>query len=212
MATYALIPSGGGDPCQWHRLVPELEALGHDAIAVRLPAEDDTAGWSEYADAVADAVVERDQVIVVGASMGGFTAPIVCTRRPVELLVLLKCDDPGAPERPSRRGGRTPIPAALVASTTPISVSRLRKPRMTRASTTTTSQRISARRRSLGRGRANRRHRSSSPGRCRPGPPSRLGWWLAGLTGCSRSDSSVASPASGSASRSTRSTVGIWSP
>jgi pimeloyl-ACP methyl ester carboxylesterase len=30
--------------------------------------------------------------------MGGFTAPIVCTRRPVELLVLLKCDDPGAPE------------------------------------------------------------------------------------------------------------------
>jgi pimeloyl-ACP methyl ester carboxylesterase len=89
MPTFALIPGGGGHPWEWHRLVPELEALGHDAIAVRLPAENDAAGWSEYADAVVDAVVDRDQVIVVSTSMGGFTAPIVCTLRPVELLVLL---------------------------------------------------------------------------------------------------------------------------
>jgi pimeloyl-ACP methyl ester carboxylesterase len=89
MATYALIPGGGGDPWEWHRLVPELVARGHEAIAVRLPSEDDAGGWSEYAAAVVDALGARSQVIVVAASMGGFTAPIVCARRPVDLLVLL---------------------------------------------------------------------------------------------------------------------------
>ena len=87
--TYALIPGGGGDPWEWHRLVAELEARGQEAIAIRLPAEDESAGWSEYADAVVEALSDRREVIVVGASMGGFTAPIVCTRRPVALLVLL---------------------------------------------------------------------------------------------------------------------------
>ena len=89
MATYALVPGGGGDPWEWHRLVPELEARGHDALAVRLPADDETAGWSEYADSVIDAVGDRLDIIIVAQSMGGFTAPIVCTRRPVDLLVLL---------------------------------------------------------------------------------------------------------------------------
>ncbi len=89
MATYALIPGGGGDPWEWHRLVPEVEARGHDALAIRLPADDDDAGWSEYADAVIDAIGDRHDVVVVAASMGGFTAPIVCTRRAVGLLVLL---------------------------------------------------------------------------------------------------------------------------
>jgi pimeloyl-ACP methyl ester carboxylesterase len=89
MVTFALIPGGGGDPWEWHRLVPELEALGSDAIAVRLPADDDAAGWSEYADAVVEAVRGRDDVVVVAASLGGFTAPLVCAWRPVILLVLL---------------------------------------------------------------------------------------------------------------------------
>jgi pimeloyl-ACP methyl ester carboxylesterase len=89
LATYALIPGGGGDPWEWHRLVSELASRGQEAIAIRLPADDDTAGWSEYADAVVDAIGDRVDVILVAASMGGFTAPIVCTRRPVDLLVLL---------------------------------------------------------------------------------------------------------------------------
>jgi pimeloyl-ACP methyl ester carboxylesterase len=89
MATYALIPGGGGDPWEWHRLVAELEARGHDALAVRLPAADDGAGWSEYANAVIDAVGSRTDLIVVASSMGAFTAPIVCTRRAVDVLVLL---------------------------------------------------------------------------------------------------------------------------
>jgi pimeloyl-ACP methyl ester carboxylesterase len=88
-ATYALIPGGGGDPWEWHLLVRELEALEHEAIAVRLPAADDTAGWSEYDDAVMGAIGDRRHVVLVASSMGAFTAPIVCAQRPVDLLVLL---------------------------------------------------------------------------------------------------------------------------
>jgi pimeloyl-ACP methyl ester carboxylesterase len=38
---------------------------------------------------VVHAIGDRADVILVAASMGGFTAPIVCTRRRVDLLVLL---------------------------------------------------------------------------------------------------------------------------
>ncbi len=89
MATYALIPGAGGDPWEWHRLVPELEARGHEAIPVRLPSEDNDARWCQYAEAVVKALDDRTEVIVVAQSLGGFTAPIVCDRRPVGLLVLL---------------------------------------------------------------------------------------------------------------------------
>lgn len=89
MATYALIPGGGGDPWEWHRLVSELADRGQEALAIRLPSEDDSAGWAEYADAVVDALGDRRDIVVVAESMGGFTAPMVCTQRPVELLVLL---------------------------------------------------------------------------------------------------------------------------
>ena len=75
MATYALVPDGGGDPWEWHRLVPELEDRGHEAIAVRLPAEDETAGWSGYAEAVVEALSDWSEVTVVAASMGGFHRP-----------------------------------------------------------------------------------------------------------------------------------------
>lgn len=112
MATYALIPGGGGDPWEWHRLVPELEARGQEAIAIQLPAEDDSAGWSEYADAVAKALRDRTEVIVVGESMGGFTAPIVCTRRPVDLLVLLNAMIPAPGETFNAWGSNTGSGAA----------------------------------------------------------------------------------------------------
>jgi pimeloyl-ACP methyl ester carboxylesterase len=58
-------------------------------VPVRLPSEDDNAGWSEYADAVVAAVEDREDLIVVAMSLGGFTGPLVCARRPVSLLVLV---------------------------------------------------------------------------------------------------------------------------
>jgi pimeloyl-ACP methyl ester carboxylesterase len=119
LATYVLIPGGGGDPWEWHRLVPELTSRGQDAIAIRLPADDDTAGWSEYADAVVDAIGDRADVILVAASMGGFTAPIVCTRRRVDLLVLLNAMIPMPGETFNTWGAHTgsrPAAAAYHAS------------------------------------------------------------------------------------------------
>lgn len=96
--TFVLIPGAGGSAWYWHRLVPSLRERGHDAVAVELPAADDSAGLPEYADTVVDAVGERDGVVLVAQSMGGFTAPLVCERIPVTLLVLLNAMVPAPGE------------------------------------------------------------------------------------------------------------------
>ncbi len=89
MATFALIHGGGGSAWDWHLVAPALRERGHDAAAVDLPSEDESAGWEEYADAVVQAIGDRREVVVVGHSLGGFTAPLVCVRMPVDLLVLV---------------------------------------------------------------------------------------------------------------------------
>jgi pimeloyl-ACP methyl ester carboxylesterase len=81
MRTYLLIPGAGGDAWYWHRVVPLLEAAGHRAIAVQLPSGDDDAGLDAYVDAALAALgAEHDDVVVVGQSLGGFTAAVVADR------------------------------------------------------------------------------------------------------------------------------------
>jgi pimeloyl-ACP methyl ester carboxylesterase len=87
--TFALIHGGGGTSWDWHLVSPVLREHGHDPVAVDLPSEDASAGWWEYADAVVQAVDDRSDLVVVGHSLGGFTAPLVCARVPAELLVLV---------------------------------------------------------------------------------------------------------------------------
>ena len=89
MATFALIHGGGGSAWDWHLVVPELRERGHDPVAVDLPSEDESAGWWEYADTVVRAVGDRGDAVVVGHSLGGFTAPLVCVRIRARLLVLV---------------------------------------------------------------------------------------------------------------------------
>jgi pimeloyl-ACP methyl ester carboxylesterase len=89
VSAFALIHGGGGSAWDWHLVAPELRERGHDAIAVDLPTEDDSAGWWDYADTVVEAARGQPHLIVVGHSLGGFTAPLVCARRPVDLLVLV---------------------------------------------------------------------------------------------------------------------------
>ena len=90
MATFALIHGGGGSAWDWHLVARELRGDGHDPIAVDLPCEDESAGWWDYADAVVGAIGDRSEVVVVvGHSLGGFIAPLVCARIPVDLLVLV---------------------------------------------------------------------------------------------------------------------------
>ena len=89
---------------RWPLLVPgraPIAGQGQEAIPVSLPAGDDSAGWKEYADAAADALGDRTGVIVVAQSLGGFSAPLVCERVPVKLLVLLNAMIPA----PGETGG-----------------------------------------------------------------------------------------------------------
>jgi pimeloyl-ACP methyl ester carboxylesterase len=88
-ATFALIHGGGGSAWDWHLVAAELRERGHDPVAVDLPCEDESAGWWDYVDTVVAAIGDRSRVAVVGHSLGGFTAPLVCARSPVDLLVLV---------------------------------------------------------------------------------------------------------------------------
>ena len=98
MATFVLIPGAGGLAWEWHRLGPELEARGHVAVPIDLPAGDDGSGLAEYADWTAASIGGRTDVVLVAQSFGGFTAPLVCERARVELIVMLNAMIPKAGE------------------------------------------------------------------------------------------------------------------
>lgn len=85
--TCVLIPGAGGAAWYWHRVEAQLRQRGRDVVAVDLPGDDETAGLPAYVDIVVEAIGDRDDVVLVAQSMGGFTAPQVCERRPVSLLV-----------------------------------------------------------------------------------------------------------------------------
>lgn len=92
MATYVLIHGASSDGWYWHRVLPLLTAHGHDVVAPDLPTAADAAGFEEYTAAVVNAInarPDRGRLIVVAQSMGGFTAPMVCERVPVDLMVLV---------------------------------------------------------------------------------------------------------------------------
>ena len=89
MATFAFIHGAGDVGWYWHLVEAELGERGHDTVAPDLPCDDDAAGLSEYADTVIEAIGERTDLVVVAQSSGGFTAPLVCERVPVKLLVLV---------------------------------------------------------------------------------------------------------------------------
>ncbi|MEY2452204.1 MAG: hypothetical protein QOD92_1778 [Acidimicrobiaceae bacterium] len=100
MANYVLIPGAGSDSWYWHLVVPELQARGHDVVTPDLPIDDDSAGLAEYLEVVLDAVGDRRDLIVVAQSMGGFTAPLLCDRVPVDLMILVAAMVPAPGESP----------------------------------------------------------------------------------------------------------------
>jgi pimeloyl-ACP methyl ester carboxylesterase len=89
MSTFVLIHGAGSDAWYWHLVEPRLRARGHDVVAVDLPCDDDSAGFEEYADVVVADVADREDVVLVAQSLGGFTAPLVCDRLDVRLIVLV---------------------------------------------------------------------------------------------------------------------------
>ena len=89
MATFAIAHGAGDVAWSWHLVAAELEKRGHEVVAVDLPTEDADATFSDYADAVVQAVGERDDVAVVGHSPGAYTATLVADRLDARLLVLV---------------------------------------------------------------------------------------------------------------------------
>jgi len=62
--------------------------MGHAVVAPDLPCEDPEATFDDYAAVVVDALAGAgEDVVVVGYSLGGQTAPLVAARRPVRALV-----------------------------------------------------------------------------------------------------------------------------
>ncbi len=114
MATYVLIHGGGDSSFHWHLLEPELRSRGHATIAVDLPCEDDSAGLAEYANTVVEAIAAggHSDPILVAHSLGGFTAPLVCDRVPVRLLVLVAAMVPEPGERGAEWTANTGYPGA----------------------------------------------------------------------------------------------------
>jgi pimeloyl-ACP methyl ester carboxylesterase len=101
MATFVLIHGGGDVGWYWHLVERELRKRRHEVVAPDLPCDDDSAGLGEYADTVVDAIGDRRDLVVVGQSYGGFTAPLVADRLPVHALVLVAGMIPAPGETPA---------------------------------------------------------------------------------------------------------------
>jgi pimeloyl-ACP methyl ester carboxylesterase len=113
VATYVLIHGAGSDSWYWHLVIPELRARGHEVVAPDLPCDDDSAGLTEYVETVVEAIGDRSgRFVVVGQSLAGFSAPLVCERVPVDLLVLVAAMVPAPGESPGDWWGNTGWEAA----------------------------------------------------------------------------------------------------
>jgi pimeloyl-ACP methyl ester carboxylesterase len=86
---FLLIPGAGGDAWVWSRVEPELVALGHTAVSIDLPVEDETAGIEEYSRTALSAIEGLTDPVVVGLSLGSFTAALVCLEAATTSLVFV---------------------------------------------------------------------------------------------------------------------------
>jgi pimeloyl-ACP methyl ester carboxylesterase len=94
--TVALVHGAYHGAWCWAHLVPELESRGLQVVAPDLPCDDPAAGLAEYAATVRAAIGDRDDVVLVGHSLGGMTIPLVAAHRPVRRMIFL-CSVPTGP-------------------------------------------------------------------------------------------------------------------
>ncbi len=89
MSVFGLVHGAWHGPWVWEWLAPALEVRGHHPVAVTLPSDDVDKGLDDYARAVADALGDAEDVVLVGHSLGGLTVPLVPALRPVTRIVLV---------------------------------------------------------------------------------------------------------------------------
>lgn len=85
----ALVHGGLHGAWCWDLLAPELHSRGYRTVAPDMPVSEPGLGADVYADAVAAAVPEDEEIVVVGHSMGGLVIPLLADRRGVRGLVFL---------------------------------------------------------------------------------------------------------------------------
>ena len=113
MATFALIHGGGDAGWYWHLVKAELRVRGHKVVAPDLPCENDSADLGDYADTVVAAIGDGGDLVVVGQSYGGFTAPLVADRLQAKALVLVAGMIPAFGEAPADWWDNTGYGAAV---------------------------------------------------------------------------------------------------
>jgi pimeloyl-ACP methyl ester carboxylesterase len=89
VSTFVLVHGAWHGAWCWDRVLPELRARGHRAVAVELPSDDPDAGTQAYLRAIDGHVVDPRTTVLVAHSMAGLVAPVYAERRPVRELVLL---------------------------------------------------------------------------------------------------------------------------
>jgi len=88
MTTFVLVHGAFGSSAELAPVIPELEALGHRAVAVDLPCTDPAATLDDYARTVVETVAGiAGSVAVVGHSAGGATISLVPARTRVDRLI-----------------------------------------------------------------------------------------------------------------------------
>jgi pimeloyl-ACP methyl ester carboxylesterase len=112
MASYVLVPGAGGAAWYWSRVLPLLEAAGAEAVAVDLPGDDPLAGLDDYVDRVVAAADSRSDVVLVGQSLGAFSASWAAARVPAAGLILVNGMIPVPGETPGEWWDATGQPAA----------------------------------------------------------------------------------------------------
>jgi pimeloyl-ACP methyl ester carboxylesterase len=89
VSVVVLIHGAGDGAWIWHKVIAEIEARGHTAVAMDLPCDDEAATFSDDVDAI-EAVIPPDaggDVVVVAHALGGILVPTLAQRRPLRHIV-----------------------------------------------------------------------------------------------------------------------------
>lgn len=106
-----LIHGAYTEPWHWGRLIPELEAAGHDVVAPRLPIDDPRAGIEAYVEAVEAAIdPSAGPPLLVGSSFGAVSACVIAARREVHGLATVcgLVPEPGRSTAETAKGAMHP--------------------------------------------------------------------------------------------------------
>lgn len=87
--TYLFVPGAGGAASYWDPVRARLADRDVPSVAVSLPGADPSQGLPEYVDLIIEAAAPFDDVVLVGQSLGGFSASWAAdTVKPRELILI----------------------------------------------------------------------------------------------------------------------------